>query len=61
MEEKQPTPSAASVPEKKARLGNSQLRINTGAVYAPVLLAFYEGTILVHKMVFEVMNLIFSV
>ena len=61
MEEKQPTPSAASVPEKKARLGNSQLRIITGAVYALVLLAFFVGKILVHKLVFDVLILIFSV
>lgn len=61
MEEKQPTPSAASVPEKKARLGNSQLRIITGAVYALVLLAFFGGKILVHKLVFDVLILIFSV
>ena len=61
MEEKQPTPSAASVPEKKARLGNSQLRIITGAAYALVLLAFFVGKILVHKLVFDVLILIFSV
>ncbi len=61
MEEKQPSPSVASAPEKKARLGNSQLRVITGAAYALVLLAFFVGKVLVHKLVFDALIMIFSV
>ena len=61
MEEKEPSPSVASAPEKKARLGNSQLRVITGAAYALVLLAFFVGKVLVHKLVFDVLIMIFSV
>ncbi len=61
MEEKQPSPSVASAPEKKARLGNSQLRVITGAAYALVLLAFFVGKVLVHKLVFDALIIIFSV
>ena len=61
MEEVQPTPPVASAPEKKARLGNSQLRIITGAVYALVLLAFFVGKVLVHKLFFDALILIFSI
>ena len=61
MEEKEPSPSVASAPEKKARLGNSQLRVITGAAYALVLLAFFVGKVLVHKLVFDALIMIFSV
>ena len=61
MEEKQPSPSVASAPEKKARLGNSQLRVITGAAYALVLLAFFVGKVLVHRLVVDALIMIFSV
>ena len=61
MEEMQPTPPVTPAPEKKARLGNSQLRIITGAVYALVLLAFFVGKVLVHKLFFDALILIFSI
>ena len=53
-------PQSAS-PEEKKHLSNGLLRVITGAVYVLVLLGFFVGKVLVHKLFFDVLIVLFSV
>ena len=53
-------PQSAS-PEEKKHLSNGLLRVITGAVYVLVLLGFFVGKVLVHKLFFDVLIVFFSV